>query len=152
MLYACIIFSRFRETILHTLTRKNKIEHDSSQVLFKSIDEGSNDRPYGHALIAGIDRYPRKVTRRMGKKKVSQRTKIKPFVKLSNFNHLMPTRFLFAAYFLSSPCQSSSRPQPGKVTRCQRTKLKPFVEYLITIHQGMWSLNLGEMTPTRFEI
>lgn len=29
----------------------------------------------------------------MGKKKVEKRNKIKPFVKIINFNHLMPTRY-----------------------------------------------------------
>lgn len=26
-------------------------------VVVKSYDEGSSDRPYGHAMIAGIDKY-----------------------------------------------------------------------------------------------
>ena len=43
--------------------------------------------------VAGIDRYPRKVVRAMGKAKMEKRTKIKPFVKVLNFNHLMPTRY-----------------------------------------------------------
>ncbi len=55
-------------------------------------DEGSNERGYGHALVAGISRYPRTVTKRMGKKKQARRNKIKPFVKVVNYNHLMATR------------------------------------------------------------
>jgi large subunit ribosomal protein L27e len=43
--------------------------------------------------VAGIDRYPRKVVRAMGKAKLEKRCKIKPFVKVLNFNHLMPTRY-----------------------------------------------------------
>ena len=43
--------------------------------------------------VAGIDRYPRKVVKAMGKKKVEKRSKIKPFLKTVNFNHLMPTRY-----------------------------------------------------------
>ena len=62
-------------------------------LIIKNHDEGSSDKNYGHALLAGIDRYPRKVTKRMGKKKLSQRSKIKPFVKVINYNHLMPTRY-----------------------------------------------------------
>ncbi|CAD7686720.1 unnamed protein product [Nyctereutes procyonoides] len=37
----------------------------------------SGHRPYSHALVAGIDRYPRKVTAAMGKKKITKRSKIK---------------------------------------------------------------------------
>jgi len=62
-------------------------------VVVKTYDEGSQDRPYAHCLVAGVDRYPRKVTKRMGKKKVEKRSKIKPFVRVYNCNHLMPTRY-----------------------------------------------------------
>lgn len=31
-------------------------------MLTQNIDDGTSDRPYSHALVAGIDRYPRKVT------------------------------------------------------------------------------------------
>ncbi|XP_013382238.1 60S ribosomal protein L27 [Lingula anatina] len=62
-------------------------------VIVKNYDDGSSEKQYGHALVAGVDRYPRKVTRRMGKKKVATRSKLKAFVKVYNFNHLMPTRY-----------------------------------------------------------
>jgi large subunit ribosomal protein L27e len=29
----------------------------------------------------------------MGKKKIAKRSKVKPFVKVVNFNHMMPTRY-----------------------------------------------------------
>merc|ERR1712187_643445 len=62
-------------------------------IIVKPNDEGTSDKPFGHALIAGIDRYPRIVTKRMSKKKVKQKSKIKPFLKVVNYNHLMPTRY-----------------------------------------------------------
>nr|CAC19490.1 putative ribosomal protein L27 [Stichodactyla helianthus] len=62
-------------------------------LIVKNYDEGSTDKPYGHALVAGIARYPLKVTKRMGKKRSAKRSKIKPFVKVVNYNHLMPTRY-----------------------------------------------------------
>lgn len=65
----------------------------SSYSSSQNIDDGTTDRPYSHALVAGIDRYPRKVTATMGKKKVAKRSKIKAFVKVFNYNHLMPTRY-----------------------------------------------------------
>ncbi|KAF6017911.1 RPL27 [Bugula neritina] len=61
-------------------------------VIVKNYDEGSTEKPYGHALVAGIDRYPRIVTKGMSKKKLKQRSKIKTFVRVYNYNHLMPTR------------------------------------------------------------
>merc|ERR1712141_401981 len=62
-------------------------------VVVKETNEGSGERLYGHALVAGIDRYPRKVTKSMGKKKIAKRNKMKPFVKIINYNHIMPTRY-----------------------------------------------------------
>ncbi|XP_044271862.1 60S ribosomal protein L27 [Tribolium madens] len=62
-------------------------------IVIKNNDEGAGDKQYGHAIVAGIDRYPRKVHKRMGKGKIHKRSKIKPFVKVLNYNHLMPTRY-----------------------------------------------------------
>ncbi|XP_051031860.1 60S ribosomal protein L27-like [Phodopus roborovskii] len=58
-------------------------------VIVKNIDDGTSDHPYSHALVAGIDHYPRKVTAAMDKKKIAKRSKIKSFVKVYNYNHLM---------------------------------------------------------------
>jgi len=62
-------------------------------VIVKPSDEGTTDKPFSHALVAGIDRYPRKVTKKMSKKKVAKRSKVKPFLKVVNYNHVMPTRY-----------------------------------------------------------
>lgn len=69
-------------------------------VLLQNHDEGTQDKPYGHCLVAGIDRYPRQVTRRMGKKKIKDRSKMKSFLKVYNYNHLMPTRLERTNVFL----------------------------------------------------
>ncbi|KAG4088751.1 hypothetical protein BCR32DRAFT_233307 [Anaeromyces robustus] len=62
-------------------------------VIVKNYDEGTKERPYPHAIVAGIERYPLKVTKSMGQKLVAKRSKVKPFVKVVNFNHIMPTRY-----------------------------------------------------------
>eukprot|EP00933_Yihiella_yeosuensis_P033902 TRINITY_DN274_c0_g2_i1.p1 TRINITY_DN274_c0_g2~~TRINITY_DN274_c0_g2_i1.p1 ORF type:complete len:148 (-),score=39.61 TRINITY_DN274_c0_g2_i1:76-519(-) len=62
-------------------------------IVVKTFDDGSKARPFGHALVAGVDRAPLKVTTRMSKKKMTKRTKVKPFVKYVNYNHIMPTRY-----------------------------------------------------------
>ena len=54
-------------------------------IIIKSNDEGTTDRPYGHCLVAGIDRYPRQVKKGMSKKKIARRTRMKPFVRVSIF-------------------------------------------------------------------
>merc|ERR1712189_84930 len=60
-------------------------------IIVKNYDDSTHEKPYGHALVAGVDRYPRKVTNKMSKKKVAKRSKIKTFVKIVNYNHMMPT-------------------------------------------------------------
>ncbi|XP_070953604.1 large ribosomal subunit protein eL27-like [Macaca nemestrina] len=62
-------------------------------VIMKNTDDGTSDGPYSHALVAGTDHYPPKVTAAIGKKKIAKRSKIKSFVKVYNYNHLMPTRY-----------------------------------------------------------
>lgn len=69
-------------------------------VIVRVHEEGTDERRYPHAVVAGIERYPRKITRDMegvksatGKKtKITKRSTVKPFVKHINLNHLMPTR------------------------------------------------------------
>ncbi|XP_049504854.1 60S ribosomal protein L27-like [Panthera uncia] len=61
-------------------------------VIVKNIDDGISDHPYSHALVAGIDCYPCKVTAAMDKKKITKRSKIKSFVKVYNYSHFMPIR------------------------------------------------------------
>merc|ERR1712168_1673072 len=65
-------------------------------IVLKANDEGTSDRPYEHALIAGIERYPRPVTRKMSAKKVERRCRIRPFFQNINLKHLMPTRYSVA--------------------------------------------------------
>jgi large subunit ribosomal protein L27e len=62
-------------------------------VIIQAVDTGSKSHPYGHAIVAGIERYPSKITRRMSKARQGKRSKVKPFVKVINYNHLMPTRY-----------------------------------------------------------
>jgi len=62
-------------------------------VIVENRDEGTKERPYGYAVIAGIDKYPKKITKTMSKKKIAKKTKVTPFIKAINYNHLMPTRY-----------------------------------------------------------
>lgn len=62
-------------------------------VIVQPSDTGSKAHPFPFAIVAGIERYPQKVTRRMGKKLVDRRSRVKPFIKVVNYNHLMPTRY-----------------------------------------------------------
>ncbi|GBF99350.1 60S ribosomal protein L27 [Raphidocelis subcapitata] len=62
-------------------------------VIVKNYDEGTSARPYGHALVCGLCKEPRKVTKRSSKKTQTRRSSLKAFVKVVNYNHIMPTRY-----------------------------------------------------------
>ncbi|KAI8830454.1 60S ribosomal protein L27 [Chytriomyces hyalinus] len=62
-------------------------------VIVKNYDEGTGSKPYPHAVIAGIERYPLKITKGMGQKRIAKRSRVKPFIKSINYNHILPTRY-----------------------------------------------------------
>jgi large subunit ribosomal protein L27e len=69
-------------------------------VVIKANDEGAKKgRAYAHALVAGVERSPMRVHKKMSKKKMSRRSKVKPFVKYVNYNHILPTRFMVTGEF-----------------------------------------------------
>jgi large subunit ribosomal protein L27e len=61
-------------------------------VIVKNYDEGTATRPYPHAVVAGIEKYPLKITKGMGQKRVAKRSKVQTFIKVINYNHILPTR------------------------------------------------------------
>ncbi|KAL2630607.1 hypothetical protein R1flu_015299 [Riccia fluitans] len=62
-------------------------------VIVKNFDDGTKERPYGHALVAGIAKYPRKVIKKASQKTIAKRSRLKAFIKIVNYNHIMPTRY-----------------------------------------------------------
>ncbi|KAI6241250.1 60S ribosomal protein L27 [Aphelenchoides fujianensis] len=83
-------------------------------LVVKAYDDGSNDRPYGHALIAGIDKYPRKVTKVMGKKKVARRSTVRPFIRVASYSNLLPTRCVYDIELDKALVNKESLKNPGK--------------------------------------
>lgn len=73
-------------------------------IIMKTFDDGTSDKQFGQALVAGIDRYPRRVTRRMNKAKVHKNCRIKPFIKvnISDFKCLYAVYLCFQLFFSSS--------------------------------------------------
>merc|ERR1711998_459416 len=67
--------------------------------ILKTNDDGGKERPYGHCVVAGVAKAPLPITKAMCKaspkmkKLVQRRSRIKTFVKIVNYPHLMPTRY-----------------------------------------------------------
>ena len=68
-------------------------------VIVKQFDEGKKGKAFPHALVAGVERAPMRVAKKMSKKKIQRRSTLKPFVKIVNYNHILPTRFLVTGEF-----------------------------------------------------
>merc|ERR1712080_737313 len=64
-----------------------------TQSTWEVHDDQNADRKFPHALVAGVDRYPRRVHKNLSQKKFDKKIKIKPFVKYVNLNHMMATRY-----------------------------------------------------------
>ncbi|XP_044968913.1 60S ribosomal protein L27-like [Hordeum vulgare subsp. vulgare] len=62
-------------------------------VIMLVFEEGTRDRPYGHCVVAGLAKYPKKVNRKDSAKKTTKKSRIKAFLKLVNYTHQMPTRY-----------------------------------------------------------
>lgn len=56
-------------------------------------DEGNLSHAFPHAIVVGLEQGPKKVSKDMDEGKIKKRIAVKPFVKLVNYNHLMPTRY-----------------------------------------------------------
>ena len=46
-------------------------------VIVKTFDDGTPDRPYGHCIVAGIQKYPLKIVKSMSEKKIAKRSKVR---------------------------------------------------------------------------
>ncbi|CAG7850067.1 60S ribosomal protein L27-A [Serendipita indica DSM 11827] len=101
-------------------------------VVIKQLDEGTKDRPYPHAIVAGIERYPRKVTKRMGKKTVAKRNKVKPFLKTVNCTHLFPTRYALELEGLKGCASADTFKEPSQREDAKKTIKKLFEERYVS--------------------
>lgn len=64
-------------------------------VIVKPFDDGntSSSRKYGHALVCGLAKPPRRVLKSKSQKKQARAKSMKVFVKMVNYQHMMPTRY-----------------------------------------------------------
>jgi Ribosomal protein L14E/L6E/L27E len=93
-------------------------------VIIQPVDQGTKSHPYGHALVAGIERYPSKITRRMSKARIEKRSKIKPFIKVINYNHLMPTRYTLELEGLKAVINADTFKEPSQREEAKKTVKK----------------------------
>ncbi|RKF59371.1 60S ribosomal protein L27-B [Golovinomyces cichoracearum] len=101
-------------------------------VIIQPFDSGNKSHPYPHALVAGIERYPSQVTRRMSKARQAKRSKVKPFIKIINYNHLMPTRYTLELEGLRNVLNLDTFKEVSQREDAKKTVKKTFEERYIS--------------------
>ncbi|CDS01618.1 hypothetical protein [Sporisorium scitamineum] len=113
-------------------------------VIIKQFDDGSKDKSFPYIVAAGIERYPQKVTKRMGAKKIAKRSKVKPFVKIISYNHLMPTRYALELEGLKGAVTQDTFKEPSQREDAKK-QIKQIFEEKYTSGKNKWFF-----TPLRF--
>ena len=62
-------------------------------VIVQNSDSKNKERPYGHSLVAGMKKYPKKVARGMSKRRIARRSRVGVFMRVVNHKHFLPTRY-----------------------------------------------------------
>ncbi|KAH7827757.1 putative Ribosomal protein L27, component of cytosolic 80S ribosome and 60S large subunit [Monocercomonoides exilis] len=62
-------------------------------VIVKSVVHKSKQHSFSRLLVAGLRKSPRKITRNMSARRTVQKSGMRPFVKVVNFSHVLPTRY-----------------------------------------------------------
>ncbi|KAL8933042.1 MAG: hypothetical protein Q9216_006545, partial [Gyalolechia sp. 2 TL-2023] len=113
-------------------------------VIIQPLDSGSKSHAFPHALVAGIERYPSQVTRRMSKARQAKRSKVKPFIKIVNYNHLMPTRYTLELEGLKNVITNDTFKEVSQREEAKKT-VKKSLEERYTTGKNRWFF-----TPLRF--
>ena len=117
-------------------------------VIIQPLDNGNKPHPFGHAVVAGIERYPSKITRRMSKARQEKRSKIKPFIKVINYNHLMPTRYTLELEGLKGSISADTFKEVSQREDAKKT-VKKVLEERYTSGKNRWFFTpLREFSPT----
>lgn len=106
-------------------------------VIIQPLDNGNKPHPFGHAVVAGIERYPEKITRRMSKARQEKRSKIKPFIKVINYNHLMPTRYTLELEGLKGTISADTFKEVSQREDAKKT-VKKVLEERYTSGKNRW--------------
>ena len=120
-------------------------------VIIQPFDTGSKSHPFPHALVVGIERYPSKVTRRMGEARRNKSSKIKPFIKTVNYNHLMPTRYTLELEGLKTVVSHETFKETSQREEAKKTT-KKILEERFTSGKNKWfftPLSMGLLLQAR---
>jgi large subunit ribosomal protein L27e len=119
-------------------------------VIIQPVDNGNKPHPFGHAIVAGIERYPSKITRRMSKTRQEKRSKVKPFIKVINYNHLMPTRYTLELEGIKGTISADTFKEVSQREDAKKT-VKKVLEERYTSGKNRWFFTpLSMFSPVLF--
>lgn len=117
-------------------------------VIVTPVDNGTKAHPFPHAVVAGVERYPLKVTRSMSSKRMAKRNKVKPFIKVINYNHLMPTRYALELESLKGVISADTFKEPSQREEAKKTIKSAFEERYVSGKNKCMSAALLETVPS----
>ena len=102
-------------------------------VIVKQFDDGKKGKNFAHALVAGVERTPLRVAKRMSKHQQKRRSTLKPFAKIVNYNHILPTRFQVTGEFAQGGHELKTVVTEDKMAnKDTRKKLKDEIKSIFT--------------------
>lgn len=79
-------------------------------------------------MVVGIERGPQRITKAHDAKKVAKRTRVKPFVKAINYNHLMPTRYSLDVESFKNAITTDALAEPSQKEEAKKVVRKALEE------------------------
>ena len=67
-------------------------------IVVNAFESGTKDRPFPFLFVAGVEKAPLKIHKRLSKDKLRKKSTIRPFIKSINMNHVMPTRYVVSDF------------------------------------------------------
>ncbi|CUV04243.1 unnamed protein product [Cryptosporidium hominis] len=102
-------------------------------VVVNTFESGTKDRPFPFVLVAGVEKAPLKVHKRLSKEKLKKKSTIKPFLKSINMNHVMPTRYVVSDFDIKPLLQGIDMQEADGKKQALRALHLAFNDKLINI-------------------
>jgi len=120
-------------------------------IIVRNYDDGQKKgRKFPHALVAGIAKSPKQVTKRMGKKKIAEKLKVRPFMKVVNYSHLMPTRYVVTGEIEPKNVAPIDEPNKAEYVKKQKNMLLELKTLLEDKYKALPSLKSEKASHVDF--
>jgi large subunit ribosomal protein L27e len=120
-------------------------------VVVKNHDDGiKKGRKFPHALVAGVYKAPKKITKRMGKARTAKRLKIRPFIKTVNYAHIMPTRYLVQGEIDPKMVASTEEQDTTKAIEAKKVMLQELKQMLEEKYKGLSTIKNDKSSHVDF--